>query len=100
MNKEAQLALEGLLAGLDRDQLQSLLLKLVEQEPSLITTIEKQVAVGRASTQPTIASPMTPPKPSIAVDTKAVRRQVRSSIHGLDPYALFRGVLVCRCSGW
>jgi uncharacterized Zn finger protein len=84
VNKEAQLALESLLAGLNRDQLQSLLLKLVEQEPSLITTIEKQVAVVRASTQPTIASPMTPAKSAVAVDTKGVRRQVRASIRSLD----------------
>src|SRR5690242_4293170 len=78
MNKEAQLALESLLAGLNRDQLQSLLLKLAEQEPSLIATIEKQVALLRTSSQPTTPSPVTPPKPAIAVDTKAIRRQVRS----------------------
>jgi hypothetical protein len=65
--------------------LQSLLLKLAEQEPSLISTIEKQVALlQKASSQPTTPSPTVAPKPSIAVDTKAIRRQVRSSIHSLD----------------
>ena len=84
VNKEAQLALEGLLAGLNRDQLQSLLLKLVEQEPSLIATIEKQVAAVRVSSEAATPSPAAPAKPSIAVDTKAIRRQVRSSVHSLD----------------
>jgi hypothetical protein len=85
MNKEAQLALESLLAGLKRDQLQSLLLKLAEHEPSLIVTMEKQVALLRSSSsQPTTPSPLTPPKPALVVDTKAIRRQVRSSIHSLD----------------
>jgi uncharacterized Zn finger protein len=85
MNKEAQLALEGLLAGLNREQLQSLLLKLAEQEPSLISTIEKQASLLQtSSSQPTTPSPKIAPKPPIAVDTKTIRRQVRSSIHSLD----------------
>jgi uncharacterized Zn finger protein len=84
MNKETQLALESLLAGLNRDQLQTLLLKLTEQEPSLIATIEKQVALLRTSSQATTPSPVTPPKPAIVVDTKAIRRQVRSSLPSLD----------------
>jgi hypothetical protein len=85
MNKEAQLALESLLSGLNRDQLQPLLLKLAEQEPSLIATMEKQVALlCSSSSQPTTPSPLTPPKPALVVDTKAIRRQVRSSIHSLD----------------
>lgn len=84
INKEAQLAFESLLAGLNRDQLQSLLLKLAEQEPSVIATIEKQVALLGTSSQTTTPPPVTPPKPAIVVDTKAIRRQVRSSIHSLD----------------
>src|SRR5437762_1861490 len=84
MSKETQLALESLLSGLDRDQLQSLLLKLAEQESSLIATIEKQAALLHTSSQPTTPSPLTPPKPAIVVDTKAIRRQVRSSLHSLD----------------
>jgi len=36
INKDARPALENLLSGLNRDQVQSLLLKLAEQEPSLI----------------------------------------------------------------
>jgi hypothetical protein len=61
------------------------LLKLAEQEPSFIATIEKQARLLQtSSSQPTTPSSMAPPKPPIAVDTKAIRRQVRSSIHSLD----------------
>ena len=84
MNKDMRPALDSLLSGLNRDQLQSLLLKLAEQEPSFITTIEKQIEVLRASSQP-VTSPLTAPaKPVVAVDTKAIRRQVRASVHSLD----------------
>ncbi len=85
IHKEALPALESLLSGLNRDQLQSLLLQLAEQEPSLISTIEKQASLLQtSSSQPTTPSPKIAPKPPIAVDTKAIRRQVRSSIHSLD----------------
>src|SRR6266849_9765717 len=85
INKDARPALESLLSGLNRDQLQSLLLKLAEQEPSLITIIERQVVLlQNATSQPTTPSPKAAPKPAIAVDTKAIRRQVRASIHSLD----------------
>ena len=85
INKDARPALESLLSGLNRDQLQSLLLKLAEQEPSLITTIERQATLLQTSaSQPTTPPQQAPPKPPIAVDTKAVHRQVRSSIHSLD----------------
>lgn len=85
MNKETRSALESLLSGLNRDQLQALLLKLAEQEPSIITTIEKQVTLLQTSaSQPITPLQQATPKPAVAVDTKAVRRQVRSSIHSLD----------------
>jgi hypothetical protein len=85
IHKEAGPALERLLAGLNREQLQSLLLKLAEQEPSVIATIERQATLMQTSaSQPTTPPQWATPKPAIAVDTKAVRRQVRSSIHSLD----------------
>jgi hypothetical protein len=37
-------ALDSLLSGLNREQLQSLLLKLTEQEPSVLATIERQAS--------------------------------------------------------
>src|SRR2546428_3134085 len=77
--------LKNLLSGLNRDQLQSLLLKLAEQEPAVIATIERQaILLQTSSSQPTTPPQQATPKPPIAVDTKAVRRQVRSSIHSLD----------------
>jgi uncharacterized Zn finger protein len=85
MNKDARPALESLLAGLNRDQLQALLLKLAEQEPSVIKVIEQQVPLLQTSaSQPTVPPQQATPKPPIAVDTKTVRRQVRVSIHSLD----------------
>ncbi len=83
INKDSRSAFESLLSGLNRDQLQSLLLKLSEQEPSLIQAIERQVALLHTS-QPTTPSPQAPARPRIDVDTKAARRQVRSIIHSLD----------------
>src|SRR2546421_1621953 len=78
INKDTHSSLESLLSGLNRDQLQSLLLKLGEQEPSLREAIERQVAVLQTS------MPKAVPKPHITVDPKVVRRQVRSIIHSLD----------------
>jgi uncharacterized Zn finger protein len=71
---EKRSSLERLLSDLDRDQLQSLLLKLTGHDPSLITVIEGQVALFRPAT-----SPQHPP-----IDPKAIRRQVRSAIRSLD----------------
>ena len=85
MNKDARPALESLLAGLNRDQLQALLLQLAEQEPSVIKVIEQQVPLLQTpAAQPPTPPQWATPKPAIVVDTKAVRRQVRSSIHSLD----------------
>jgi uncharacterized Zn finger protein len=71
---EKRSGLEHQLANLSRDQLQSVLLKLTEHEPSLIAVIEGQVARFNPAT-----SPNHPP-----IDPKAIRRQVRSTIHSLD----------------
>jgi len=71
---EKRSGLEQLLSNLSRDQLQSVLLKLSEHEPSLITVIEGQVALFGPTT-----SLHHPP-----IDPKAVRRQVRSAIRSLD----------------
>src|SRR2546421_3184450 len=78
INKDAHPSLESILSGLNRDQLQSLLLKLSEQEPSLTQAIERQVSLLQTS------QPKAVPKPSIVVDPKVVRRQVHSIIHSLD----------------
>src|SRR5438128_2309481 len=85
INKDAGPSLENLLSSLNRDQLQSLLLKLSGQEPSLTAAIQRQVALLQtASSLPITPSPKAAPKPYIEADPKAVRRQVRSIIHSLD----------------
>ncbi len=85
IHKDTYPALKSLLSALNRDQLQALILKLAEQEPSVIATIERQATLLQASTsQPTTPLQQATPKPALAVDTKTVRRQVRSSSHSLD----------------
>jgi uncharacterized Zn finger protein len=62
-------ALGESLSTLDRDQLQDLLLKLVERDPSLAGVIEGELSPSAASdTHP--------------VNTQAIRRRIRESIHG------------------
>src|SRR5689334_14363694 len=77
---EEQSPLKGLLSGLTRDQLQALVLKLVEQKPSLTESVQVQATLLQSpSPQPSAA-----PKPKTHVDPQWVRRQVRASIHSLD----------------
>src|SRR5712692_3114654 len=76
---------DSLLSNLNRDQLQLLLLKLVERDPSLVEIIEGQVDMLRSvSSKATPTSPMAAPPRHTEVDVKDVRRQVRSIIRGLD----------------
>lgn len=81
---------DALIAGLSRDQLQALLLKLVQFEPGLVDMIEAQVplltatptaaALAASATALTAKLPVARP----AVDPKALRRQVRSLLgHGI-----------------
>ena len=72
------MALSYILAGLDRDQLQALLLKLVEREPYLGNLLERDVAL---LTPTPISSPAASP-PRASLDTKAIRRQVRAIHNG------------------
>src|SRR5438128_9461858 len=56
-----------------------------EQEPSYTAPIQSHdTQLQTSSSQPTTPPQQATPKPPIAVDTKAVRRQVRSIIHSLD----------------
>src|SRR5258708_12192504 len=86
IHKEALPALESLLSGLNRDQLQSLLLQLAEQEPSLISTIEKQASLLQtSSSHPTTPSPKIAPKPPIPGDTRAIPRHAPPTTPTLYP---------------
>jgi uncharacterized Zn finger protein len=93
---EEQPALEDLLSGLSRDQLQALLVKLAARDPSLSDDIAAHVALLGATSAATsaigaaiapeaaaIASPNTP-SPSTPVDPQPFRRQVRAILHGAD----------------
>lgn len=75
---EARPALEELLAGLDREQLQSLLLHLAAQDPDLADEIESQIALPQ-SAQPSASTPRRTP-----VDPQPMRREVRAILHSLD----------------
>ncbi|HCI82392.1 MAG TPA: hypothetical protein DHW02_22185, partial [Ktedonobacter sp.] len=87
IDKETQVSLENVLSGLNREQLQSLLLKLSEQEPSLTTTIMKQVALlSTSSSQSTTSPPLIAsksPRPQIEVNSEQIRRQVGNIVHSV-----------------
>lgn len=87
-----------LLSGLDREQLQGLLLKLAEQMPSLQETIEEELSqksvsakavdiVGTTDASNTTAQGAgagSGKSQRVRVDTNAIRRQVYSALHSLD----------------
>ncbi len=77
-----------LLADLNREQLQAILVKLVEWEPRLIEAIEieiieRQLASSGSGRPESVPSPEPSSQPTQA-DAKIVRRQVRSIMHSLD----------------
>jgi uncharacterized Zn finger protein len=78
---EERPALQTLLAGLDREQLQTLLLRLVERQPHLTDVVEGQVPVFHV--QPTADAP-TPRQRRTPIDPTPFRRQVRDLLHSLD----------------
>ena len=75
--------IEDLLAGLDRDQLQALVLKLAERQPDLVDFIELhaeslQTQAGEPSSESAPRQRHTP------LDPASFRRQVRYILHSLD----------------
>lgn len=78
---EERPALQTLLAELDREQLQTLLVRLVEQQPHLADVVEGQVHVFHV--QPTADAP-TPRQRRTPIDPTPFRRQVRGILHSLD----------------
>lgn len=93
---EERPSLTALLNGLDREQLQNLLLQLVAREPSLQETIEEElsrksaktidstVAVNTGGASATAVGSGSRKSQRLRVDTKAIRRQVYSALHSLD----------------
>ncbi len=76
--------LKDLLSDLDREQLQSLLLKLAEREPALTNVIEELVGLPKPVSPEETVSPPTVSPQRAQVDAKAASRQVRSILHSLD----------------
>jgi uncharacterized Zn finger protein len=76
--------LKDLLTGLDREQLQALLLQLAEREPAVIKVIEELVGASEPLSSKLTAFPTTASPRRTQIDAKAVRRQVRSILHSLD----------------
>lgn len=76
---EVRRPLTEVLADLNRDQLQALLLKLVQLEPNLTELIEAQVPSLASTPAAPATLPAAQPRPARPdVDTKALSRQVRS----------------------
>jgi uncharacterized Zn finger protein len=86
---EEQPTIEAILAELDWDQLHTLLLKLVEQQPEVADRLENLVATlriapqGEASAESTSGAAPTTRCPT-RVDPAPICRQVRAILHGLD----------------
>lgn len=78
---EERPAVTTLLVGLEREQLQALLLHLIEQQPELADVVEAQVY--RFQSQPTAATPA-PRQRHTPIDPNVFRRQVRASLRSLE----------------
>ncbi len=74
-----------LLAGLDRDQLQRLLLDLVADVPRLAPAVESHIALLSVAS-PSVGPAAEAPSRTRAtpVDSLSFRRQVRQAMHSLD----------------
>jgi uncharacterized Zn finger protein len=83
---EERPALDTLLAQLDRDHLQSLLLHLVERDSALLDVIETFIQPAQAAARVTSANSKKKTTRNVSSDHAAqnIRRQVRSIMHSLD----------------
>ena len=82
---EERPTVEALLASLDDDRLRALVLELVEREPALADVIERLVAAPSGGPGGGEAAASPPPTGrSAPTDVGAIRREVRSILHGGD----------------
>ncbi len=82
---EERPTLDELLAELDREQLQGLLLHLATRDPSVADEIEVQVALLQSAPPGPESPQATAPSPRrTVVDPQPVRRQVSAILHSLD----------------
>ncbi|MBO0794089.1 MAG: hypothetical protein J2P36_24500, partial [Ktedonobacteraceae bacterium] len=84
-NVKQRPALEQMLETFSRDALQALMVKLAGTTPYLAEAIDKEtVARQPMLPQPSSIATSPTPAPHPKVDSKAIRRQVRSAIHSLN----------------
>lgn len=83
---EEQPSVETMLADLDRDQLQALILELVEYQPSLADVIQSRVSVMQAkvTAMSSDSAASSPRERRRQLDPDSFRRQVRTALHSLD----------------
>jgi uncharacterized Zn finger protein len=82
---ETRPALEELLAGLDCDQSQGVLLHLAAHDPDVADAIESQVALLQVASPDAKASAAAEPRPRrTPIDPQPIRRRVRAILHSLD----------------
>ncbi|MBI3973274.1 MAG: hypothetical protein HY332_18520 [Chloroflexi bacterium] len=77
---EERPSIETLLAGLDREQLQALLLVLVEQQPELVNLLETYVSSLRVKPPATTAKPAEPRERRTPIDVKPFRRRISEAL--------------------
>lgn len=86
---EERPSLTDLLAGLDAQQLRSLIVRLAAAWPETVAVVERWLATGAAQTKTTSAAIATPP-PTITLDLPAIRRQIKAVVRrgseGMDDY--------------
>ena len=80
---EERPTLDSLLATLNRDQLQTILMQLVDSEYHLLDRIETQVELLKPQGEAAVLANDISAKQH-AVDSKAIRRQVKSALHSLE----------------
>ncbi len=79
---EERPTLEALLADLNREQLQTVLLNLVKHHPKLMDAIESQVQIVSAATMP--EDEAAPRHRRTSINPEAFRRQVHYTLHSVD----------------
>lgn len=82
---EERPSIEAVLAELDREQIQTVLLRLTERDPLVADAVEREAALARVVGTPAEQTPP-PARPvrQTRIDVRDVRRQVRAALHGLD----------------
>ncbi|MCL5960036.1 MAG: SWIM zinc finger family protein [Chloroflexi bacterium] len=81
---EERPTVEELLSGLDREQLQRVLLRLVDDDPSVVDILDEEISLLKSDSTETPIAPTQPAIRRTSLDTTSIRRQVRTILHSLD----------------